>query len=59
MILLTAKEMQAVDAFAIETLGIPSRLLMENAGRQVAQAALHEYGQMAKKGGAGGLRPWQ
>jgi NAD(P)H-hydrate epimerase len=50
MILLTAKEMQAVDAFAIETLGIPSRLLMENAGRQVAQAALHEYGQMAKKG---------
>ncbi|NMB46976.1 MAG: NAD(P)H-hydrate dehydratase [Firmicutes bacterium] len=39
MRLLTAAEMRAVDAHVIEEIGIPSIILMENAGRQVAEAA--------------------
>ena len=38
----TADEMAAIDAHAIESLGLPGRLLMESAGRAVARAIL-EY----------------
>lgn len=37
--LLTAKEMQAADAFTIETLGVPGIVLMEHAGKAVADIA--------------------
>lgn len=50
MILLTAQEMQAVDAFAIEQMGIPGRLLMENAGRLVAEAILRYFAQAVGQG---------
>ncbi len=50
MILLTAQEMQAVDAFAIERMGIPSRLLMENAGRKVAEVICEHFSQAMQKG---------
>lgn len=43
MILLTAQEMQAVDAFAMEQMGISSRLLMENAGRKVAEVICEHF----------------
>ncbi|NMB13132.1 MAG: NAD(P)H-hydrate dehydratase [Firmicutes bacterium] len=39
MRLLTAAEMRAVDARVIEEIGISSMILMENAGRQVAEVA--------------------
>ena len=39
MRLLTAAEMRAVDARVIEGIGIPGVILMENAGRQVAEVA--------------------
>lgn len=38
--LLTAEEMQAADAFTIETLGVPGIVLMEHAGKAVAEFAL-------------------
>jgi NAD(P)H-hydrate epimerase len=38
--LVTASEMRALDAHTIDTLGIPGDVLMETAGRAVAQAAL-------------------
>lgn len=50
MILLTAQEMQVVDAFAIERMGIPSRLLMENAGRKTAEVICEHFGQAIQKG---------
>ncbi|MEZ0328498.1 MAG: NAD(P)H-hydrate dehydratase [Dissulfuribacterales bacterium] len=50
MILLTAQEMQAVDAFAIEQMGIPGRLLMENAGRLVAEAIFKDFAQAVRQG---------
>lgn len=34
----TAEEMQAIDKYTIETLGLPGRVLMENAGRAVFAA---------------------
>jgi NAD(P)H-hydrate epimerase len=35
----TRKEIRAFDRWAIETLGVPGMVLMENAGRQIADAA--------------------
>ncbi len=40
MRLVTAKEMRAADKYTIEELGIPSLVLMEEAGRQVAELCL-------------------
>ncbi len=37
----TVNETQALDKYAIEVMGIPSLVLMENAGRQVAQEVLN------------------
>ncbi|NLJ25719.1 MAG: NAD(P)H-hydrate dehydratase [Firmicutes bacterium] len=39
MRLLTAAQMRAVDTHVIENVGIPGMILMENAGRQVAEVA--------------------
>ena len=39
----TASEMGRIDRFAIEHLGLPGRLLMENAGRSVAYAIRRRY----------------
>ena len=41
----TRDEIRALDRYAVETLGVPGIVLMENAGRQIAEAAramLHE-----------------
>jgi NAD(P)H-hydrate epimerase len=43
MEILTGEQMQRVDRRAIETLGIPGLLLMESAGREVADALLRDY----------------
>ena len=40
MYIVSAKEMRDLDRTAIETIGIPSLVLMENAGRAVAEAVL-------------------
>jgi NAD(P)H-hydrate epimerase len=48
---LTAEQMRAVDGAARETFGIPTLLLMENAGRGVAELVAREMG-----GRAAGLR---
>ena len=40
--LLTADEMRALDRHAIDTLGVPAEILMENAGRAVAEEVLRE-----------------
>jgi NAD(P)H-hydrate epimerase len=42
--LATAAEMRALDRHTIETLGVPGELLMESAGRAVAQAVLEGSG---------------
>ena len=39
----TAEEMRRADRHAIEALGLPARLLMENAGRAVATAILRQF----------------
>ncbi len=43
MEILSAAEMQAADKMAIEELGIPGLVLMENAGRLVAETILDEW----------------
>ena len=43
-VVLTAAEMRAADAAAVSDLGIPSLLLMENAGRGVADVVRREPG---------------
>lgn len=45
MRIVTGSEMKGLDAWTIEEIGIPSMLLMENAGRAVAQKAIEVYGQ--------------
>jgi len=39
MYLVTSQEMQTVDRYTIDTIGIPSLVLMENAGRTIAEEA--------------------
>ena len=43
MKVLTAKQMQAVDRLAIDEIGIPGVVLMENAGRRVAEEIVVRY----------------
>lgn len=50
MEILTGEEMRRADRHAIDTLGIPSLLLMESAGREVAEALLRDYPQAAELG---------
>ncbi len=62
MKVLTAEEMQVVDRRAIDEIGIPGVVLMENAGRAVAEEILSRYAShgeqravvMAGKGNNGG-----
>ena len=49
MRLVTAKEMQEIDRRAIKEFGIPGLVLMENAGRSVAQAVAQKLGRIAGK----------
>lgn len=44
MRIVTGSEMKGLDAWTIEEIGIPSLLLMENAGRAVAQRGIETYG---------------
>jgi NAD(P)H-hydrate epimerase len=45
----TAEEMRRIDRKAVEEYGIPSLILMENAGRGVAQTAEREFGPLRGK----------
>ncbi len=47
--ILTPSESRTYDSYAIETLNIPSVLLMENAGRGVVDSMEKHYGSMAEK----------
>ncbi|PSR03154.1 MAG: bifunctional ADP-dependent NAD(P)H-hydrate dehydratase/NAD(P)H-hydrate epimerase [Bacteroidetes bacterium QS_8_68_28] len=47
--LLSAEAMRAADAFAIEDLGLPSRVLMESAGRAAADRIADAFGPLAEK----------
>lgn len=46
-IVVTSKEMRALDSRAIKRLSVPGSFLMENAGRGVVDAMEHEYGRVA------------
>ncbi len=50
MYLVTAAEMQAMDRAAIETLNIPGRVLMENAGRAATRVFLAHFAEAARGG---------
>ncbi|MFW6066296.1 MAG: NAD(P)H-hydrate epimerase, partial [Planctomycetota bacterium] len=45
---MTRDEVRRVDRYAIETLGVPGVVLMENAGRHVADAACEMLGEPAE-----------
>lgn len=49
VVLVTAKEMQAIDRRAISELGIPSLVLMENAGVAVVRELEREFGDLEGK----------
>jgi NAD(P)H-hydrate epimerase len=55
MRILNAAQMREADRFTIEEIGIPSPVLMENAGRQVVGA---RGGAEESEGGGGGARLW-
>jgi hydroxyethylthiazole kinase-like uncharacterized protein yjeF len=50
MHLVTAEEMRQLDRHAIDTIGLPALVLMENAGRAVAEAALAWSAQHGARG---------
>jgi NAD(P)H-hydrate epimerase len=52
MFALTAEEMRAVDRHTIDVIGIPALVLMENAGRAVAEEAMAVARESAVSGGA-------
>jgi NAD(P)H-hydrate epimerase len=50
MYLVTSAEMQAMDRMTIESIGIPGRVLMENAGREAARVFRAHFAAQARKG---------
>ncbi len=40
MVLVTSAEMRAIDRYAIDVIGLPALVLMENAGRAVAEEVI-------------------
>ncbi|GIM46240.1 bifunctional NAD(P)H-hydrate repair enzyme Nnr [Collibacillus ludicampi] len=60
MFIVTSQEMKSIDAFTIESLGLPARVLMENAGYAVARVIESRYPKgtrvliLAGKGNNGG-----
>ncbi|WP_123039265.1 NAD(P)H-hydrate dehydratase [Cohnella candidum] len=58
MILVTSAEMRAIDRFAIEGIGIPAMVLMENAGRAVADEVVRiQETEAPRSGNADGRAP--
>ncbi|CAG7645287.1 NAD(P)H-hydrate epimerase [Paenibacillus allorhizosphaerae] len=51
MHLVTAEEMRRLDRHTIDTIGLPALVLMENAGRAIAEAALALSAQLELRGG--------
>lgn len=49
MKVLTAEQMQELDRFTIQEIGIPGIVLMENAGRSVANTVVERFGQDYKR----------
>lgn len=56
MHLVTSEEMRRLDRYTIDTIGIPALVLMENAGRAIAEAALRLAAE--RFGGRGGRSRW-
>ncbi len=50
MRLVYAREMQALDRFTIEEVGVPAEVLMENAGRGVAEIILERFPEESRRG---------
>lgn len=50
MLVVSSEEMRELDRLTIEKHGVASLTLMERAGRGVAEALLHRFGRVAKKG---------
>jgi hydroxyethylthiazole kinase-like uncharacterized protein yjeF len=50
MLVVTAKEMRALDRLTIEKYRVPSLTLMENAGAAIVLALLKRFGKAAKGG---------
>lgn len=53
----TAEEMQALDAATIQDMGLPGAVLMENAGRRVADVILGEIDKLGQRGRLGRVQP--
>jgi ADP-dependent NAD(P)H-hydrate dehydratase / NAD(P)H-hydrate epimerase len=49
MKILTAREMREIDRYAIGTIGLPGPVLMESAGRRVAEEALRRFPAVAEE----------
>ncbi len=49
MYLVTAKQMQEIDRFTIESFGIPGRVLMENAGKSSTEIFINSFKDIEKK----------
>jgi NAD(P)H-hydrate epimerase len=50
MYLVTSAEMQAMDRLAIESFGLPGRVLMENAGREAVRVFLAHFADIGRQG---------
>lgn len=63
MHVVSAEEMRKLDQYTIEQIGIPARVLMENAGRETAREVIHVsrqmiHGQMVRQPSAGRKLHW-
>src|SRR5215471_15738365 len=50
MVVVTAEQMREMDRLTIEKYGVPSLVLMERAGKGIAEAILKRFSKAAKKG---------